>query len=196
MRRPHTISRLFTITSAISLLLFVTTDVFWVRSYWRQEIFSWNRLEQRFDPPPQHDGYMQTSLYWYSKITAQGTKGCFAISVEQWPEAEELPRWEHFAVPNPAGFRAGSGSWWARLGFTHTTSPSPTDPDPFPSAAVTAPCWAVAAIFAVLPTIWAFLLLRDRSRRRAGCCRVCGYDLRASPDRCPECGTAAYNAMS
>jgi hypothetical protein len=47
---------------------------------------------------------------------------------------------------------------------------------------------AVGALFALL-LVAAFRDVRRRERRRAGGqCSECGYDLRATPDRCPECG--------
>ena len=54
-------------------------------------------------------------------------------------------------------------------------------------------CWKVAVPLAVLPAIWLAGIAaawRRSLRPRAGLCKACGYDLRASRDRCPECGTA------
>jgi hypothetical protein len=51
------------------------------------------------------------------------------------------------------------------------------------------PYWAMLTLAAILPAAWLRGLLILQRRRATGCCERCGYDLRASPDRCPECGT-------
>jgi predicted amidophosphoribosyltransferase len=50
------------------------------------------------------------------------------------------------------------------------------------------PYWFPVLLFAILPAFRLRSILRNRHRHRAGFCQHCGYDLRATPNRCPECG--------
>jgi hypothetical protein len=56
------------------------------------------------------------------------------------------------------------------------------------------PHWLLALLSALLPAFWLIAELPRRRRRGAGHCPSCGYDLRASPERCPECGTMAASS--
>jgi hypothetical protein len=54
--------------------------------------------------------------------------------------------------------------------------------------AVRVPLWFPTLVFALLPLARARARYRPRRDQRSRCL-TCGYDLRATPDRCPECGT-------
>ena len=93
-----------------------------------------------------------------------------------------------------------AGRPWNRLGFTGEvlSAPRVMVDDAVVTARITAtgvPLWPFA--LALLPAAW--LLFRGRRSRRwaaEGRCGACGYDLRESPDRCPECGKPTGPARS
>ena len=51
------------------------------------------------------------------------------------------------------------------------------------------PLWIPTVAFALLSSVVSLPGRRRRKRKRLGLCVKCGYDLRGSKDRCPECGT-------
>jgi hypothetical protein len=61
---------------------------------------------------------------------------------------------------------------------------------------LTIPHWVFVTTFAIPPLLRFRSWRRHRRRAKAGTCAKCGYDLRATPERCPECGTVAKAAVA
>jgi hypothetical protein len=78
--------------------------------------------------------------------------------------------------------------WFARLQFEDTSGKGL--PVPATARLFAVPDWLVVIAAALLPAAMLRKILLRRSRRAGGRCVNCGYDLRASTGRCPECGVA------
>ena len=108
------------------------------------------------------------------------------------------PQWD--GVP-------GDDSWRLRpnaFGFGNARVgrlAGPARPGPlYEDHATLAPWWFLMLVSAALPVLWLTrLVLRRRGRERnlrERRCLGCGYDLRATPGRCPECGAVPADGLS
>ena len=91
------------------------------------------------------------------------------------------------------GSKRPSLSGWAFLGFDqqgYETFLKPEVNIPWRNEAlrVIAPLWIPTVLFWAYPLYLKSGVHRRRKRKKLGLCLKCGYDLRASKERCPECG--------
>jgi len=108
-----------------------------------------------------------------------------------WQVGRLYVHWETPYVSVPASSRS---RFLARGRFAYVVFVKTDNVVSVPSGAVGnvtsdlyVPFWELAATFALIPAAWA--VRRSLARRPSpGLCTVCGYDLRATPQRCPECG--------
>jgi hypothetical protein len=85
---------------------------------------------------------------------------------------------------HPNGGMLGDWRWWD-AGFSRGPSPYGMET----RARIAFRLWPIALLLAILPAmrLWRW----KHPRPGPPVCSRCGYDLRATPQRCPECGTAA-----
>jgi hypothetical protein len=174
--------RLFTFCSVLSLLLCVATCVLWVRSYRLSEWIAW-RCAGGARSVRSARGSVEVAL-----LLADWSK---------YPSEFHGPKYQRDVVRPAFNYLLLlGGSWDDRdfngqwLGFEWHHKRNRRQGVLHGLAVV--PFWFLVMATAAPPVAWIRHRLRSRvhGRRRSelGLCASCGYDMRATPQRCPECG--------
>jgi hypothetical protein len=162
----------FNLAMAVSALLCVILSVEWVRLYVDPGLGDWASWGR--------EGAVGT-VSFYGVALAHGE----IIFVEEWGPSYALDAQPGFdlqsnSVPGPPVPAPHSFSFEEDLVSTAR------------HRMLLVPYWFVLSATVILPMCWLLASSlrgsRLQSRRKRGLCLACGYDLRATPGRCPECG--------
>jgi hypothetical protein len=160
--------------TSVSLVLCVAMVVEWVRSYSRTTSFERDAR-----------AYNGAEAYTWRCVLRPGRLTLsYGMRSRGGPAAVIYDATDEDAARYDPGLDVGT----THLGFGAEWWHSPPEMADQFNRAVSIPYWALAIFCAVGP-IWS---LRRRISRRVDdrvLCPACGYDLRATPDSCPECGT-------
>ena len=206
--------RLLNLLTGLSLLLCIATVALWVRSYGTSDA-ALHRSERLVRVHSGGGGIVvsRVELFhrrgtWGSSMNG-GTTDLAAYSETRMPYSDNFPPgWDQIARPY-AGRTAFWNSTWVRVDRPAWPALAPVavkrrarydngtyqgEEEWLIGRALWLPYWLPAALFAVLPAFGFrrhLLARRDSRRQRTNLCRACGYDLRGTPGRCPECGTTS-----
>ena len=160
--------------TALSLFLCLASAVLWVRGYFRLDSFGWSGTArpgaERFCFGLESGG---GGLAVFTGAILAGVEYPWLPEGWQWTSEGGRPiryAYEWSARPSGFGYESGRGE------FARGT-------------AIIFPAWLPVGAFAPLPLVRLAIFIRRRRGFDEGHCAKCGYDLRATPDRCPECGT-------
>jgi hypothetical protein len=85
-----------------------------------------------------------------------------------------------------------NGRYVRIFGFVISSSVQAIPAPPCRFTYIGIPIWFLVILTAIMPVVW----VRNRRGAKApGLCPICGYDLRATPDQCPECGEVVQKAV-
>lgn len=165
----------------MSLLLFIASVMVWIRSDFEldQFTFIWNKSPNAFASLQVQWDVGRLQLNFDKYRSAQSAQ----IRWDYWP-AIGTNRISHARVM--IFIPMWNTSWFE---FTHANFPSHSGNFQRESYVFIGPLWGITLILCLLPLLLTVQTVRRRKLARRGLCRHCGYDLRATPDRCPECGT-------
>jgi hypothetical protein len=194
MSRSRFRRRLFNAITALSLTIFLLAPIAWLCSEGQDQGIG--RDQAWVDGSTMYA--FEDSIEWCDGMLMIERHGELAPNVTpirtgQWasgPYARAQWAWftadsaflERIRFPK-AGFGNGVGFY-----FVWLTEPFDSVHAAAQAYAVGVPLWLITLVSAILPAIWLRRFVLQGDRNRSGHCKNCGYDLRASDGRCPECG--------
>jgi hypothetical protein len=171
---------LLALLTTFSLILCIEVALLWARSYWVRDVVGFGRAGGNC--------HVLQSILGRVHLLSNLDGGCEGGVTHSSDRLAPDAAWHGGMSNYPRAIRwRGGAAYETYDGYVMG------QPGLYPAAVthhrlIVVPYPYLVALFAIAPGVWLCSWRRGRRRRAGGLCRACGYDLRATPERCPECG--------